>query len=113
MTAPTAVKAIPAVKLTVDEKHMGGKIVHSHDGLTSTPDIRIDWEMTCLSSLNYDAHTQLRYVAPKSISKKKPRNAGLSNYVFNDYASILAYLALASMNARRGGTSSPISMEKV
>ena len=29
------------------------------------------------------------------------------------HASMLAYLALASMNSRRGGTSSPMSMEKM
>ena len=29
------------------------------------------------------------------------------------YASILAYVALASINSRRGSTSSPISIEKI
>ena len=29
------------------------------------------------------------------------------------YASILAYVALRSMNSRRGGTSSPMSIEKM
>ena len=43
---------------------------------------------------------------------KKTRNCGFLSVVLKDYASILAYLALASMNALRGGTSSPINIEK-
>ena len=67
-------------------------------------------EIACTSTLAYFAFASMK---ARTVRRNLFHLNARSKYLHQAYTSTLAYFAFASMKARRGGTSSPISIEKI